>query len=293
VSDEIKNSDILKRATYASVATAVLLIIIKIIAFFITNSVALLSSLVDSSLDLIASLIILYAVAHSLRPADKEHRFGHGKAEPLAGLAQSAFITGSSLYLCFEAVNRLFFPVVVEKGAVGIIVMLVSTVLSMALVAYQRYIIKRTGSLAIKADSLHYMNDIAINIGVVVALILSSYLGWLYADPIIAVFIAVVIMYSVWKIAKQSLTQLMDTELPDHEREKIKAIAMKYPEVHGIHDLRTRASGQLRFIQAHLELDGEITLNEAHRIADRVEQDIRDAFPKADVIIHQDPEDQY
>ena len=272
---------------------AIILILIKIAAFFITNSVSLLTSLVDSSLDLIASLINLFAVAHSLRPADEEHRFGHGKAEPLAGLAQSAFITGSSLYICFEAINRLLFPVEVEKGMVGIVVMLISAALSMLLVVYQRYIIKKTGSIAIQADSLHYLNDIAINIGVIIALILSSYLGWIYADPIIALGIAIIIMLSVWKIAKQSLAQLMDTELPDHEREKIIAIAMKYPEVHGIHDLRTRASGHIRFIQAHLEIDGQVTLNEAHRIADRVEQDIRDAFPDVDVIIHQDPEQLY
>ncbi len=171
--------------------------------------------------------------------------------------------------------------------------MVISAVLSFLLVVYQRYIINKTGSLAIRADSLHYVNDIVINIGVITALFLSTYLGWLYADPIIALCIAVVIMLSVWKIAKQSLAQLMDSELPDHERKKIIEIAMKYPEVHGIHDLRTRASGQIRFIQAHLEIDGNITLNEAHKIAERVEQDIRNAFPEVDVIIHQDPEHLY
>jgi len=282
-------SRLLRRATVASVTVAFTLIAIKMAAYLVTGSVALLSSLVDSVLDSLASLINFFAVRHAITPADQEHRFGHGKAEPLAGMGQAAFIAGSSLFLIFESVNRLVNVVPVRHSGIGVIVIFGSLVLTALLVGYQRYVVRRTGSLAIRADSLHYASDIVLNLSVILALILSGYLGIPLADPLFALGIAAYIIYSAWQIAAQSLDQLMDRELPDTDRERIECICRQHPEVRNVHDLRTRASGMDIFIQLHLELDPGLLLVRAHRIADEVEVELRKAFPNADVLIHQDP----
>ncbi len=277
-------------ATYASVVVAIILIIIKIIAYVFTGSVAILSSLIDSFLDFIASGINLFAVRHSLVPADHDHRYGHGKAEAIAGLAQAAFIVGSALFLIFEAINRFSHQQAVENGMVGISVMLITIALTALLVKFQRYVVEKTGSIAITADSLHYVGDLLLNLSVIVALILSVYFDWQMADPIFALLIALYILKSAWVIGKQSLAQLMDQELPDEVREKIKAIALQHPEVRNLHELRTRSSGRQYFFQLHLEMDGELKLKEAHQIANEVEIEICKAFPNAEVIIHEDME---
>ncbi len=277
-------------ATYASVAVAIVLIIIKIMAYLLTGSVAILSSLIDSFLDFLASGINLFAVRHSLVPADHDHRYGHGKAEAIAGLAQSAFIVGSALFLIFEAINRFSHQQVLENGMVGIGVMLITIALTGLLVKFQRYVVKKTGSIAITADSLHYAGDLLLNLSVIVALILSIYLDWQIADPIFALMIALYILRSAWVIGKQSLAQLMDQELPDEVREEIKAIALQHPEVLNLHELRTRSSGRQYFFQLHLEMDGELKLKEAHQIANAVEIEICKVFPNAEVIIHEDME---
>lgn len=282
-------SRLMRRATYASLFVAFTLIFLKLAAFFITGSVALLSSLIDSLLDSIASFVNYFAVKQSLEPADNEHRFGHGKAEPLAGLAQAAFITGSSLFLAFEAIDRLLHPVAVQRGGVGITVMLISLVMTLALVLFQRHVINKTGSLAIRADAVHYVSDISMNLGVIAALVLTYYFDWTQADPIFALVIAGYIVYTVWKIVTQSLDQLMDKELPDDDRQRIDDIARQNPDVIAIHDLRTRTSGKNVFIQLHLELNGEMNLYQAHTIADDVQARLEEAFPGADVIIHEDP----
>ena len=277
-------------ATYASVIVAIILIIIKIIAYVFTGSVAILSSLIDSFLDFIASGINLFAVRHSLVPADHDHRYGHGKAEAIAGLAQAAFIVGSALFLIFEAINRFSHQQAVENGMVGISVMLITIALTALLVKFQRYVVEKTGSIAITADSLHYVGDLLLNLSVIAALILSIYLDWHIADPVFALMIALYILRSAWVIGKQSLAQLMDQELPDEVREKIKAIALQHPEVRNLHELRTRSSGRQYFFQLHLEMDGELKLKEAHQIANAVEIEICKAFPNAEVIIHEDME---
>ncbi len=277
-------------ATYASVVVAIILIIIKIIAYVFTGSVAILSSLIDSFLDFIASGINLFAVRHSLVPADHDHRYGHGKAEAIAGLAQAAFIVGSALFLIFEAINRFSHQQAVENGMVGISVMLITIALTALLVKFQRYVVEKTGSIAITADSLHYVGDLLLNLSVIAALILSIYLDWHIADPVFALMIALYILRSAWVIGKQSLAQLMDQELPDEVREKIKAIALQHPEVRNLHELRTRSSGRQYFFQLHLEMDGELKLKEAHQIANAVEIEICKAFPNAEVIIHEDME---
>jgi ferrous-iron efflux pump FieF len=280
---------LIRAATYASVATAVVLIAIKLGAWLATESVSVLATLVDSVLDVLASLVNLFAVRHALQPADAEHRFGHGKAEPLAGLAQSAFVAGSALFLLFEVANRLFYPRPVSNTATGITVMMVSIVLTAALVAFQRYVIKKTGSVAITADSLHYVGDVLVNGSVILALVLSTTFGWSAADPLFGASIAAYILYSSWTIARRALSLLMDRELPDEDRERVRQIALSHPEVKDMHDLRTRSSGPLNFIQLHLEMDGEISLKRSHDIADQVEAEILAAFPNAEVIIHQDP----
>jgi len=280
---------LLRMATAAAVAVAALLIVIKLGAWLLTGSVALLSSLIDSALDATASLLNLIAVRHAARPADREHRFGHGKAEPLAGMGQTLFIGASGTLLLFEAVPRLFDPQPVSETGVGVAVMLVSMALTLGLVRFQRMVAARTGSVAVDADSLHYTGDLLMNASIILSLLLTHYLGWYVLDPIFAIGIAIYVLYTATKIARRSIDLLMDRELPDEERAQIKAICRRHPDVRGVHDVRTRRSGLTRFIQLHLELDGAMPLRQAHAVAVAVAADIRRAFPDAEVIIHQDP----
>lgn len=277
-------------ASYASVAVATFLIVCKFLAWVATESVSLLSTLIDSLLDVAASLITLVAVGHALAPADREHRFGHGKAEPLAGLAQAAFICGSAAFLLVEAAKRLIHPRPIANTEVGYAVMLVAIVLTLALVVFQRYVVRKTGSIAISGDSLHYQVDLMVNASVILSLYLTSTMGWVLADPIFAVVIAGYIVWGAWRIGRGALNMLMDRELPDEERRKIRGIVESHPDVRGLHDLRTRTSGQQVFVQLHLELDGDMTLKDVHKVSDAVMWEIESAFPNAEVIIHEDPE---
>lgn len=287
--DPHSNSKLIRSATIASVCVACLLIIIKLGAFLHTNSIALLATLIDSLLDAGASVINLIAVRHALTPADKEHRFGHGKAEALAGLGQAAFIAGSAFFLIFEAGGRLLTPQVVSHSISGISVMLISIVLTIGLVRYQRYVVKKTGSVAITADSLHYASDILVNLSVILALVLNAQFGWALADPVFGLGVAAYVLFSAWRIVKQSMQHLMDQELPDEIRDQIKTIVNSHSEVINMHDLRTRKSGQDIFIQLHLEMNGSISLLNAHRISDEVEAEIKAFLPNAEVLIHEDP----
>ena len=279
----------MRRAAWAAVAVASLLILLKAVAYVITDSIAMLASLADSGLDLIGSTINLLAISQALTPADREHRFGHGKAEPLAGLAQGAFIAGSVTFLIIESASRLISPHPIEHGSVGLIVMAVSIAAVTALVVVQRMVVARTGSLAIKADSLHYAGDLLTNIGVVVGIVLSVQFGWLLADPIVGLVVACILSVSAWHVFRQSYDQLMDRELPEDDRARIRTIVMGHRDVRNLHDLRTRAAGISTFIQLHIELDPAISLTRAHEVSDAVEADICAAFPNAEVMIHQDP----
>lgn len=278
-----------RRATYAAVGVAGTLIILKLWAWAVTGSISMLASLVDSTLDLMASGLNLIAVRHALTPADEEHRFGHGKAEALAGLGQAAFIAGSAAFLLFESLDRLVTPRAIEQTYVGLGVMAVSIALTVSLVLYQRYVISRTRSLAIGADQLHYATDIATNAGVIVALLLTGAWGWVYADPLISLAISAAIGWGAFKILGGSYYELMDTEFDESDRLRIKSIVTAHKEVISLHDLRTRRAGHNAFIQMHLELPPDMTLAEAHRISDEVEAEIRNAFPHAEVLTHQDP----
>jgi ferrous-iron efflux pump FieF len=286
--NEQRKARLLRRATYASVATASVLIAGKLLAWFLTGAVSVLASLIDSLMDVAASIINLVAVRYALMPADKEHRFGHGKAEALAGLAQATFIAGSAVFLILHALDRLLHPEPLQDIAVGVSVMAFAIVATLALIIYQRYVVRHTGSTAIRADSLHYVSDLFTNISIIVALALESF-GWSGMDPVFGTGIAGYILYSAWRIGREAFQLLMDRELPDEDRERILQIALAHEQVHGLHDLRTRRSANVEFIQLHIELDGDLVLHKAHAIADEVEANIRAAFPAADVIIHQDP----
>jgi ferrous-iron efflux pump FieF len=286
---QIDKARLMRLATYASVATAVSLIVAKLVAWFITDSVSILATLVDSSLDVLASVVNLIAVHHALQPADREHRFGHGKAEPLAGLGQSMFIAGSAGILLLQGINRLLNPQPLEAGLeLGVGVMVFSIIASLALYSFQRYVVRQTGSTAIQADALHYKTDVLVNGSVIVALLLTFY-GWPQFDPIFAIAIALYILYSAWHIVRDSINLLMDHELPDEDRQKISALVINHPDAIGLHDLRTRRSGTTVFVQLHLELDERLTLKQAHDIADELEHKIAALFDEAEVIIHEDP----
>jgi ferrous-iron efflux pump FieF len=282
---------LMRLATYASVSTAILLILAKLVAWFISDSVSVLATLLDSSLDVVASVINLLAVRHALQPADHEHRFGHGKAEALAGMGQAFFIAGSAGFLLLQASGRLFHPNTDMAGIeIGVGVMLFSIVATLLLLSFQKHVIAKTNSTAIKADALHYKTDLWVNASVIVALVLTFY-GWPHFDALFALGIAIFILYSAWSIIRESIDLLMDHELPDEEREKIKNRVKDHNNVLGLHDLRTRRSGNTVFIQLHLELDGALSLSAAHAIADCVERDLVNLFPSAEVIIHEDPVD--
>lgn len=279
----------MRLASMASVAAALILIGIKLYAFVETGSVALLSTLFDSLLDVGASLVNMLAIRQALTPADAEHRFGHGKAEPLAGLVQVAFILGSSILLLVEVFDHFTDPKPVTNPLTGIVVMVASIVVTAALIAYQRHVVRRTQSLAIKADSAHYLSDFLVNASVIAALLLSAQFGWWWIDPLFGLGVALFIAVTAIGIGREAFDMLMDREMDDAERAQIKAIVRQHPEVLNLHELRTRVAGQIRFIQFHLELEGNISLLEAHRISDAVEDDVMAAFPGAEVIIHQDP----
>ena len=286
--DPARAGRLLRWATYASVATATVLIAAKLVAALLTGSVSVLASLVDSMMDAAASMINLLAVHYALQPPDREHRFGRGKAEPLAGLAQAAFIAGSALFLILHAVDRLVHPQPVNAGLIGVSVLGFSMAATGALLLFQHHVIRYTQSTAIRADALHYATDLLTNAAVLAALGLAL-LGWPLADPLFAIGVAAYILYSAGRIGYDSIQLLMDRELPGEVYARIKQLAQDHPLVRGVHDLRTRCSGPTYFIQLHLMLDDRMPLVEAHRVADEVEAAILAAFPNADVLIHEDP----
>jgi ferrous-iron efflux pump FieF len=286
----LEHASLMRVATYASLGVATFLILLKSGAWIATGSVSMLSTLVDSTLDAGASLVNLLAVRHALQPADREHRWGHGKAESLAGLAQAAFIAGSGLFLLLEVVGRLVTPRPIQQGAWGVGVMVVSIAVTLALVVFQAYVARRTRSLAIKADAFHYQTDVASNLAVIGSIVLAGWFGIYAADPLVALCIVGYMAYGSIGIARSALDELMDRELPDADRQTIRAIAQRHPAVKSVHDLRTRSSGRNNFIQIHLEMDRALSLVEAHEISDEVMYNVEAAFPNSEVLIHQDPE---
>ncbi|MGJ8580857.1 MAG: cation diffusion facilitator family transporter [Psychromonas sp.] len=279
---------LIKRAGHAAIIAASLLIVVKLVAWVMTGSSSILAALTDSLMDVTTSVINLFAIKIALQPADKEHRFGHGKAESLAGLAQAAFISGSSIFLMINGVSALINHQQINASSVGISVMVFSLLVTLALVSYQAYVVRKTNSMAIKADALHYRTDIMLNGSVLLAIILASY-GWHWADGVFAIAVSLFILYGAWEIGVQSIDALMDKQLPQEDQELIIKRAYSVKGVRGVHDLRTRYSGYIKFIQLHLELDDEQSLFDAHQKADDLELILETDFPGADILIHLDP----
>jgi ferrous-iron efflux pump FieF len=277
-------------AGYSSVAVAGFLIILKISVWLYTGSVSLLGSLLDSVMDSMASLLSMFALRYSVKPADEDHRFGHGKAESLAALAQSGFIFGSSLLLLLLCVERALHPEqqLMEHSLTGVWVMLMAMALTLMLVLLQAHVVRLTGSDAVRADSLHYKSDLLMNVGVIMALLLAGQ-GFPEADLIFGLMIAVYMGRGALQIGSSSMARLMDKELEPELDRRILEIARNHEGVLGVHDLRTRRSGMNYVIQLHLEIADQTPLVDAHRIADGVENALHEDFPGADIIIHQDP----
>ncbi|AUG98964.1 cation-efflux pump FieF [Prodigiosinella confusarubida] len=275
-------------AAFLATATALLLFGLKVFAWWYTGSVSLLASLVDSLMDIAASFINLLVVRYSLQPADPEHTFGHGKAESLAALAQSMFISGSALFLLLTGMQHLISPQPLYAPELGMWVTVVALISTLLLVAFQRWVIRRTYSQAVRADMLHYQSDVLMNGAILVALAL-SWKGVTWADAAFALGIGVYILYSALRMAYDAIQSLLDRALPDEERAEIISIVSSWPGVIGGHELRTRRSGPTRFIQLHLEMDDALPLVESHQIADDIEQALLRRFLGADIIIHQDP----
>lgn len=285
----ISDSRLKHLATYSSVGIAVLLIFAKIFAWHMTESVSLLSSLGDSVLDAMASIVTLFAVRQAMKPADKEHRFGHGKIESLSAIAQSLFIIASALFILYEAQDHFSNPQPIQKPMVGIVVMGISIIVTSGLVWFQSKVIARTKSVAILADSMHYRADLYLNLGVLVSIIISAVWEFYVIDPLVGAGVALYILYTAIQIIRDALHVLMDRELSDEDLERISSIIASHPQVHSFHDLKTRSSGTGEFIQAHLELDGNLPLKSTHHIVEEVQKSILKAYPNAEVIIHQDP----
>jgi ferrous-iron efflux pump FieF len=278
------------RAALASISMALFLVALKTYAAWDTGSVAMLGSLADTALDLIASLITFFGVRWAAMPADEEHRYGHGKAEALAALVQVILITVSAMGIIWRATDRLMSGRPTEGLELGIGVSVIAMVATFALLGYQRYVIKRTGSVAIMTDHVHYQTDVLLNVSVIAALLLDQLLGWRLADPLFGFAIAAWLMYGAWSAASHSVDQLMDREWQLDEREAFIAAAQEYPELAGLHDLRTRTSGAHRFVQFHVWVPGDWTVTEAHERMDAVEEKLQHRFPGTEIIIHLDPE---
>jgi ferrous-iron efflux pump FieF len=280
------------RAALASIAMAVTLIGLKTYAAIETSSMAMLGSLADSSLDLVASLIVLLGVRIAAAPADHEHRFGHGKAEALAALVQVIVITLSAIFIGFRAIERLISGAQTADAELGIGVSLIAIALTFALISYQRHVVRRTGSVAIGTDRLHYSSDLLLNGSVVVALGLEQYAHLTGADAVFGLLIAFWLLWGAWRASSDALNQLMDREWPDELRVRFLDAAKEYPELAGLHDLRTRSSGTHYFAQFHVWVPGEWTVKEAHDRLDAVEEALQQRFPGTEILIHVDPEGQ-
>ena len=275
-------------AAIFSSSTALILVVIKLYAWFVTDSSAMLASTTDSILDLFASIMSIVILRFALAPADKEHTFGHGKAESLAGLVQASFVLGSAILLIFSGVSRVLNPQAIVQSEVAIWVTIISIVLTLLLVAFQRFVIKRTGSIIISGDALHYQSDLLLNLGVLAAIILSQGY-WMQADGVFTILVALYLMFGAGQIIVQSVSQLMDSELSEDELAQIKSTVLAHKQALGIHELRTRQSGAQRFVQFHLELSDDLSLIEAHDIGDEIEADICKKFAPCEVFIHHDP----
>jgi ferrous-iron efflux pump FieF len=285
-------STLTTRAALASISMALFLLGLKAFAAWQTGSVAMLGSLADTGLDLLASLVTLYGVRMAAQPADRDHRFGHGKAEALAALFQVVVIALSAFAIFWRAIERLMKGEVTAHAEYGIGVSVIAVAATIGLLAYQRFVIAKTGSVAITADHVHYQSDVLLNLAVIAALVLDQYAGLPWADPVFGVGIAAALLIGAWRASSQAIDQLMDREWPEERRQYFLAVAARHPELTGIHDLRTRSSGTHDFVQFHVWVDPTMTVAEAHRVMDEVEAKLEHEFPMTEILIHLDPEGQ-
>ncbi|HET6941141.1 MAG TPA: cation diffusion facilitator family transporter [Sphingomicrobium sp.] len=274
----------------ASIAMATFLIVLKAWAALQTSSMAMLGSLADSTLDLVASIVVLLGVRIAAQPADTDHRFGHGKAEALAALVQVIIITISAFFIGYRSVERLMAGAQTQDAELGIGVSLVAILFTIALISYQRYVVRRTGSVAISTDRLHYASDLMLNASVIVALMLDQYAGLAGADAVFGLLIALWLLWGAWRSSSHALDQLMDREWPEDLRAKFLAACSEYPELAGLHDLRTRTSGTHHFAQFHVWVPSDWTVAHAHERMDRVEEELQHRFPATEILMHLDPE---
>ena len=285
-----KNTDLLVRsASIASLLVASTLIVLKYYGWVTTTSVSLLASLADSLIDFLASVFVFVAISYSMLPADAKHRFGYGKSEGLAAFIQSLLIGISGIYVCFEAIKRLLNPSQINQPSTAIWIILVSIVLTLALVMYQKYVVKKSKSIAIESDRYHYLTDTYINLSVLFSIAITGWTQFVFIDALVGLLISGVILYTSVTLLKKSFKILLDQEIQSDDRDRIREIALDHPKVLGFHDLRTRDTGRKYIIQFHLELDPKMSLLESHEITDEVTDNVLKQYPDSELIIHTDP----
>ncbi|MEN3972957.1 cation diffusion facilitator family transporter [Sphingomicrobium sp. XHP0235] len=284
-----ERASLTSRAALFSVSVALFLVALKLWASWSTDSVAMLGSLADTALDLIASLVTFFGVRYAAMPADEEHRFGHGKAEGIAALFQVILISVSAIGIAWRAIDRFGSGERTQELELGVGVSAVAIAVTLGLLAYQRYVIRKTGSVAIQTDHVHYQSDLLLNIAVIAALLLDQIGNFPLADPLFGVAIAAWLLWGAWRGASAAIDQLMDREWDEEKRDRFVAMINKHPEMHGIHELRTRTSGGVDFAQFHIWLDPSMTVSQAHDVMDEIEARIHAEFPGVDLLIHPDP----
>ena len=285
-----KNTEpLVKSASIASLLVASTLIVLKYYAWVTTSSVSMLGSLADSLIDFLASVFVFIAITYSFLPADEKHRFGYGKSEGLAAFIQSLLIGISGIYVFIEAIKRLLNPSQINQPNIAIWIILVSIVLTIALIMYQRYVVKKSQSMAIESDQYHYLTDTFINLSVLFSIVITGWTRFTFIDAVVGLLISGVVLYTAFILLKKSFKILLDQEIQSSHRDQIRKIALQHPQVLGFHDLRTRDTGRKYIIQFHLELDPKMSLLESHRITDEVTDNILDVYPNSELIIHTDP----
>ena len=285
-----KNTDPLVRsASIASLLVASTLIVLKYYGWVTTTSISLLGSLADSLIDFLASIFVFIAISYSLLPADAKHRFGYGKSEGLAAFIQSLLIGISGIYVCFEAIKRLLNPSQINQPSIAIWIILVSIALTLALVMYQKYVVKKSKSIAIESDQYHYLTDTYVNISVLFSIVITGWTRFVFIDALVGLLISGVVLYTSVTLLKKSFKILLDQEIQSDDRDRIREIALDHPKVLGFHDLRTRDTGRKYIIQFHLELDPNMSLLESHEITDEVTDNVLKLYPDSELIIHTDP----
>ncbi|MFM0200802.1 cation diffusion facilitator family transporter [Paraburkholderia fungorum] len=276
-------------ASIVALVVALALVVVKVWAWLTTGSISLLTSAADGLVDVVASTVTFAGVRYAAMPADRGHRYGHGKAEAVAAFVQALLLAGAAIGLAIESVQRLFVPQALNQTGFGIWVIVGSSLAAAGLVAMQTVVVRRTGSTAIAADRAHYVTDVAVNIAVLIALLLDRFLGWSRADAIGALAIAVYMLWNARGMTVHALVQLLDRELDEADRARIEAAVLACDRVQGVHDIRTRDSGDRIFVEFHVEVDGALTVEEGHAIGDNAEKAVQRLFPSTDATAHLEP----